>query len=51
MALDSSNKSNLINATLLRAWRERWDDAQWGTYIKSVKYYKSLIDQSIAFDE
>lgn len=36
MAMDSANKTSLIKATLLRAWRERWDDAQWGTYIKSV---------------
>lgn len=36
MATDTANKSNLINAMLLRAWRERWDDAQWGTHIKSV---------------
>lgn len=36
MAADGTNKSNTINAMLLRAWRERWDDAQWGTHIKTV---------------
>lgn len=37
MAVDGTNKSNTINAMLLRAWRERWDDAQWGTHIKTVR--------------
>lgn len=36
MAVGVANKSNTINAMLLRAWRERWDDAQWGTHIKTV---------------
>lgn len=39
MAMDSTNRSSLINAMLLRAWRERWDDAQWGTYVKTVSGY------------
>lgn len=36
MATENTNKSNQINAMLMRAWRERWDDSQWGTHIKSV---------------
>lgn len=36
MDVDSKNKSNPINAMLLRAWRERWTDSQWGTHIKTV---------------
>lgn len=37
MDVDTSNKSLQINAMLLRAWRERWTDAQWGTNIKTVR--------------
>lgn len=40
MAVDGTNKSNTINAMLLRAWRERWDDAQWGTHIKTVCIFR-----------
>lgn len=40
MAVDGTNKSNTINAMLLRAWRERWDDAQWGTHIKTVSAFE-----------
>lgn len=36
MDVDISNRSGQINAMLLRAWRERWTDAQWGTNIKTV---------------
>lgn len=36
MDVDGTNKSNQINAMLMRAWRERWTDAQWGTNIKNV---------------
>lgn len=36
VAMDNTNRTSLINAMLLRAWRERWDDSQWGTYIKTV---------------
>lgn len=50
MAMDSANKTSLINAILLRAWRERWDDAQWGTYIKSVCNHSSIRQNTKSID-
>lgn len=46
MAEDAANKSNTINAMLLRAWRERWDDAQWGTHIKTVGIFLAMIGKT-----
>lgn len=33
------NKNDQINALLLRAWRERWTDAQWSINIKMVRSF------------
>lgn len=30
------SKSVLLRGLLLRAWRERWNDCQWGLNIKKV---------------
>ncbi|CAL4188925.1 unnamed protein product, partial [Meganyctiphanes norvegica] len=32
----NSSKSGTIRSLLIRAWRERWTDLQWGIHIKTV---------------
>lgn len=32
----TSSKAGTIRSLLIRAWRERWSDLQWGIHIKTV---------------
>lgn len=43
MDVDGTNKSSQINSMLMRAWRERWTDAQWGTNIKTVIFKPKFV--------
>lgn len=37
MELQKPSKTSLLKLMILRAWRERWNVALWGTNIKRVR--------------
>jgi len=38
MVIGNSAKENEVKNLIIRAWRERWTDCQWGIHIRPVNY-------------
>ncbi|XP_024935651.1 mediator of RNA polymerase II transcription subunit 24 isoform X2 [Cephus cinctus] len=45
-----TSKTSSLKALLLRAWRERWSDLQWGINIKTLVSYAAVLQRISKYD-
>lgn len=37
MVIEAGSKESEVKNLIIRAWRERWTDCQWGIHIRQVR--------------